>query len=136
MKYLLQILSALLYPPLYTGLMYFAILIPLTWILSLSVGWMVVAYVVLGGLIEGAIMLMNTIGLAPFHWINNKNKVSTCISIGLCVLFPIWNLITVWGLYPEYGTRGVVASVVFTLLMLQFVVVSVLSMVSFASKED
>lgn len=136
MKYLLQILSALLYPLLYTGLMYLVILIPLTWILSLSIGWMIVAYVVFGGLIEGAIVLMNSFGLAPFIWINKKNKVSTFISIALCVLFSVWNVISVWGIYSDHGARGVIAAIVFTLLMLQFAVISVVSMIGFVSKEE
>lgn len=57
-KFIGQVLASLVYTPLYTGIMYVAIVLPAAWILSLSFWKMVVAFIVFGGFIEGLIHVL------------------------------------------------------------------------------
>lgn len=135
MKYLGQILTAILYTPLYTGAMYLAILLPFSWVMSLSFWKMVVAILFLGGLIEGFIAVLQTIGLMPFIWIVKNNKVSFWLSVGLCIIFPILNVISLWRVFLHYGTMGVITAIILTIMFLQFVYGSVLSLCGLSTKE-
>ena len=69
LKYIGQILTALLHTPLYTGIMYFVIVFPTMWIITLSTWKMILAFILLGGIIEGVISLLQVLGLMPFAWI-------------------------------------------------------------------
>lgn len=128
MKYLGQVLSALVYTPIYTGIMYFAIVFPVSWVLSLSFWKMIIAFLVLGGIIEGLIVGLQTLGLFPFAWIVKNNKVAFGISTGLCVIFPILNIIAIWREFIGYGAVGIIASIIITLMLLQFIYGSVISL--------
>lgn len=128
MKYLGQILAAMLYTPLYTGVMYVAILLPFSWVMSLSFWKMIIAIVVLGGLIEGLITFLQMVGLMPFAWIVKKNKVSFWLSVGLCVIFPILNVISLWRVFLQHETIGIITAIILTIMFLQFVYGSILSL--------
>lgn len=133
MKYLGQILAAMLYTPLYTGVMYMAILLPFSWITSLPFWKMVVAILFLAGLVEGLIAILQTIGLIPFAWIVKNNKVSFGLSIGLCVIFPILNVISLWRVFLQHGAMGIITAIILTGMFLQFVYASVLSLFGLTS---
>lgn len=135
MKYFGQILTAMLYTPLYTGIMYMAILLPFSWVMSLSFWKMVVAILFFGGLIEGLIAVLQTIGLMPFAWIVKNNKVSFWLSVGLCVIFPILNVISLWRVFLQHSTMGVITAIILTIMFLQFVYGSVLSICGLNTKE-
>jgi hypothetical protein len=62
-KYLSQILAALIYTPLYTGIMYFVIVFPVLWIVHLSTWKMIVAFIFLGAILEGIISILQVLGL-------------------------------------------------------------------------
>lgn len=128
MKSLGQVLAALIYTPLYTGIMYVAILLPFSWVMSLSFWKMIIAFIVLGGLIEGLITFLQMVGLMPFAWIVKNNKFAFGISTGLCVLFPILNIISLWRSFLGHGTMGVIIAIVLSLMLIQFVYGSVLSL--------
>lgn len=131
-----QILSALIYTPLYTGVMYMAMVIPTIWIVTLSFWKMIAAIVVLGGIIEGLVMLVQTIGLMPYAWIVKENKVAFWISIALCVVFPILNVISLWRMLLTHGGLGIFTAIILTLIFLQFVYGSVLSLCGLGLKEN
>ncbi len=126
MKYLGQILSAIVYTPLYTGIMYLAIAYPFSWVMSLSFWKMVVAILVLGGLIEGLIASLQTFAMMPFAWIVKNNKVSFALSTGLCVILPICNIVSLWRAFLGHGAFGVVVAIILSIMLLQFVYGSVL----------
>lgn len=134
-RYLGQVLAALVYTPLYTGVMYMAILLPFSWVMSLSFWTMIVAFIVLGGLIEGLIAFLQMVGLMPFAWIVKRNKAALWISTGLCVIFPILNIISLWRMFLGHGTVGIVAAVILSIMFIQFVCGSVLSLCGLKSNE-
>lgn len=125
-KYILQVLSAFLYTPLYTGIMYLAIVFPVYWILSLSFWKMVVAIVFLGGVIEGLRAFLQTAGIFPFAWIVKGNKFALGISSALCVISPILNAVMLWRLWLGHGAFGILIAVVFSLMLLWFAVTSII----------
>ncbi len=133
-KFLGQVLAALIYTPIYTGIMYAAIALPLGWIMSLSFWKMIFAIIVLGGLIEGLIAFLQMVGLFPFAWIIKGNKVSFWLSTGLSVLFPVLNIISLWGFLLAYGTTGVVFAIIVSIMLIQFICNTLL--VLFGSKND
>ena len=96
MKTLEQVLSALIYTPLYTGVVYLAIVLPISLLSTLSFWKMVIAYMVFCGLIYGIIALVQSFGLMPFSWIVKGNKVALCASSVLCALFPALNIFSLW----------------------------------------
>lgn len=135
LKFSTQLLAALVYTPLYTGIMYMAILLPFSWIMSLPFWKMIVAFVVLGGLIEGLIAFLQMVGLMPFAWIVKRNKAALWVSTGLCVIFPILNIVSLWRMFLGHGTVGVVAAVILSIMFIQFVCGSVLSLCGLKSNE-
>lgn len=124
-KYLAQILTALVYTPIYTGVMYLAIVFPVTWIISLSTWKMILALLFLSGLIEGIIMLLQMLGLLPYSWIVKDNKISLAISVGLCVVLPLYNIYSVWRIIWGHGSWAIVAGLIITFMILQFVLTSI-----------
>lgn len=125
LKYITQILTALVYTPIYTGIMYLAIVFPVMWIISLSTWKMILALIVLSGLIQGIIMMLQTLGSLPYTWIVKENKTSLVISIGLCAILPLYNIYSVWRILLGNGTWAFIAGVIITFMILQFVLTSI-----------
>lgn len=130
LKYIGQILTALLHTPLYTGIMYFVIVFPTMWIITLSTWKMILAFILLGGIIEGVISLLQVLGLMPFAWIVKNNKFAFWLSIILCILLPLYNIVALWKILLGHGGWGIFAAIVLTLLFVQFIYVSVLGLMS------
>ena len=131
LKYIGQILSVLVYTPIYTGIMYLVIVFPAIWILSLSLGKMILCLIVLGGIIEGLITLLQAFGLLPFAWIVKDNPVSFCISISLCVILPLYNVYSLWRQIYGYGTWAIVIAVILSVMLLQFIYGTILGLIGF-----
>lgn len=89
---------------------------------------MIIAFLILGCIIEGLIGGLHILGLFPFAWIVKNNKVAFSISTGLCVIFPILNIIAIWREFIGHGTIGIIASIVITLMLLRFIYGSVISL--------
>ena len=136
LKIIGQILSSLIYTPLYTGIMHLAIVLPTMWIISLSTWKMIVAFIFLGGIIEGMITVLQVLGLMPFGWIVKNNRISFWLSIALCVLLPLYNVIALWRILIEHGGWGIFAALLLTGLFLQFVYGSVLGIVGIGEKNE
>ena len=136
LKIIGQILSSLVYTPLYTGIMYLAIVLPTMWIISLSTWKMIIAFIFLGGIIEGVIAILQVLGLMPFAWIVKNNRISFGISVSLCILFPIFNVVMLWRILLGYGGWGIFAALLLTGLFLQFVYGSVLGIVGIKEETE
>lgn len=134
-KYIAQVLSALIYTPIYTGLMYIIILFPTMWILDLSLGKMVLAIIFFGAILEGIVMLLQIIGLTPFMWINKNNKTAFIISTILCAIPPFLNIISIWMVCVKYGVRGFIAAIILSILLLQFIYGSISALMKLKSVE-
>ena len=130
-KYVGQILAALIYTPLYTGIMYLLIVLSTGWIITLPTLAMIAAMIFLGGIIEGLIALLQVFGLMPYVYIVKKNVVSFIISIGLCIIFPLMNLVNLWRTtFIDYGKLGYVFGIIVTGLLLHFIIVFVIGICS------
>lgn len=120
-----QILASLVYTPLYTGIIYTVTVLSTTWIITLSFWSMILAFFVEGGIIVGFISLLQAIGFIPFVWIVKKNPISLAISVGLCVIFPVANIVSLWRTLLGQGVWGIIMAVVLSLMLLQFIFASV-----------
>ena len=129
-KFLSQVVAALIYTPLYTSIMYLAITIPFAWIMSLSMSWwmMLIVYIIFGGIVEGLIVLLQTIGMIPFTWIAKNNKVSFWLALGLCVILSIRNMTYVWQAFSEHGTVAIIVAIIAIGMLIQFVIGSASSL--------
>ena len=119
-----QILASLVYTPLYTGIMYLVIVLPTIWIITLSFWKMLLAIVVLGGIIEALITLLQALGLLPYSWITKNNKVAYVTSIILCVVLPLYNIFKLWSSMLGHGTLGIIVALILSGFLLQFIFVS------------
>ena len=128
-KYIGQILAAIIYSPLYTGLMYIIVVFPLAWILKFSFWKALVAFIIFGGVVEGLMNLLQTIGIMPYYYIIKKNNVAYYISLILCVLFPLLNIIHLW--YNIWGgsTKDFLFVIIVSGFLIQFVLGAVFGIV-------
>ena len=131
-----QILASLVYTPLYTGIMYLVIVLPTIWIITLSFWKMLLAIVVLGGIIEALITLLQALGLLPYSWITKNNKVAYVTSIILCVVLPLYNIFKLWSIMLEYGTLGIIVAIILSGLLLQFVFVSLFGIYGIKNEKE
>lgn len=80
MKYLLQILSSLVYTLVVSSIFYFIVVIPIMYIITLKWWAIILLLMVLGGLLEWIKYLISTFALMPYVWICKRNVVSTGIA--------------------------------------------------------
>lgn len=128
LKYIGQLLAALVYTPIYTFILYALIVFPIIWFASMSLKWIIIAVIFFGGVIEGLIFLMKFIGFIPFAWIFKDNKCAVWISAAIMVILTVICLYSVWSVLSQDGDRGIIAAGGITLLTLQSVILSVLTM--------
>lgn len=131
MKRILQTICALLYTPIYTGIMYVAIVYPIMWVLTLSFWKMIVAIIILGGLIEGLIAFLQSIGVLPYAWIVKQNNFARWISMVLCVLLPLFNGFSLWASLISHGLWGIVCAIILSIMLIQFVIGSIVCISGF-----
>lgn len=129
-KYLSQILAALIYTPLYTGIMYLVIVFPVLLIVHLTTWKMMLAFIFLGGILEGIIYFLQVIGIVPFTWIVRNNRVSLWISVAVCVLLPLYNIVSLFMILSKYGGFGIFTAIVLTGILLQFICISFVGIIS------
>lgn len=136
LKSVVQVLSAIAYAPIYVGIMYLAIAYPTVWILSLSFWKMVLAIVVLGCIIEGLVALLQSIGLIPFAWIVKHNKVAYYVSLILCAVLPLCSIYCLWDALLDCGKAGIGVAIVLSILLLQFLVVTLSGIVTMKAEQE
>lgn len=127
-KYIGQLLAALVYTPIYTFILYALIVFPIAWLASLSVIQIIIAVVLLGGAIEGLIFLVKLLGFIPFSWIFENNKCAIWLSAAICVILTISYIYNSWVELLEFGNKGIFAAGLITILMLQSVILTLLAM--------
>ena len=81
-----QVLAAVVYTCLFTGLLYLILVLPLGWIISLETKTMILALIFLGGIIQALIVGAQVLLMIPYAWIVKKNIVALVISVGLMIL--------------------------------------------------
>lgn len=123
LKYIGQILASIVYTPLFTGIMYLAISLPIAWIASLSIGWMILAIAVYIGINEILLITLHSLGMIPYGWILDDNKISFVISLILCILLPLNNIVQLWTTpICEERTTRIILSVIMTGGLLHFII--------------
>ena len=124
MKKIAQVLFALIYTPVYTSVVYFAIVLPFLLLSTLSFWKMVIAYIVLCGLIHRIIALVQSFGLVPFYrWIVKGDKAALCVASVLCVLFPALNILRLW--QSSLRQAGAVETAVAVVIIVVAVVITI-----------
>ena len=125
-KYIGQLLAALIYSPIYVCILFVTVVLPFAWLLSLSTKWMIIALFFLSGIVECLVLLVRFIGLIPYVWILDKNKYAAGLSATICALLPLRYMYDVWVRFLNFGTTGIVAAIIISIFMLQAVIMTVM----------
>ncbi len=125
MKYIGQLLAAIVYTSLFTGIMYLIITVPLAFIISLP-WWGILLFIIIGGgILEGLIQMLGTLGLIPYTWICDNNMLATWISI-LLVLFNVgMNIYRLWASIVGQGVWAIVFGIIASVLLLQLIYIAI-----------
>lgn len=135
LKYLGQLVAALIYTPLYTQIMYLVTAIPVIWIATLSFWKMVMALIIVSAIIEGVIVALQILGLMPYAWISKGNKVAMGISVTICTLLTLYNIYKVWSILLQYGgASAIIIAIIISGLLLQFLYISVFGIIGMAEE--
>ena len=125
-----QIIAAIVYTCLYTGLLYLILVMPMAWYLSLSTKAMILVAIFLGGIIEFVLIGAQVLIMMPYAWIVKENVVSLVVSIGLVLFNLIRSDIGVWKSVSGTGSTGIVIAVIITLLILQAIITTIYGLLS------
>ena len=79
--------------------------------------------------------MLHIFGLLPFAWIVKENKTSLITSVALCVLMVIYLIVCVWMLFLDYGIVGIIAAVIITGMLLQFMLQSAIGIIGLSSDD-
>ena len=130
LKQIGQVLAAIVYTCIFTGLLYLTLVLPIGWLLSLNTKMMILAVIVLGGIIQGIIFGLQVVLMMPYMWIVKKNIVALVISIGLILFNLIANDVQVWRTATADGGRtGIVLAIIISVLILEALVTSIYGVV-------
>ena len=125
-----QIIAAIVYTCLYTGLLYLILVMPMAWYLSLSTKAMILVAIFLGGIIEFVLIGAQVLIMMPYAWIVKENVVSLVVSIGLVLFNLVRSDIGVWKSVSGTGSTGIVIAVIITLLILQAIITTIYGLLS------
>lgn len=128
-----QVLAAIVYTCIYTGLLYMILVLPLTWLLTLKTAVMILTLVILGGIIQFVIIGAHTLLLMPYMWIVKNNVVALVISICLMLFNLIRSDVTVWKSVLGHGSSAVVVAVIITVFIVEALISSIISVLSLYS---
>lgn len=129
-KYIGQVLAAVIYTCILTGIMFTVITIPLAFILSLPWWGILIAVLLFGSIMEGIVMLIGSIGISPYVWIAKNNIIATSVSIILVLLNIGINVYRLWVTNSINGFWQVVFCIIASLLLLQFIFVAISGIVA------
>ena len=137
LKYILQIIVALLYTSIFASAAYLITVIPVAWIMSLSWWQFLLVVFIAGGIIEAIISSLNVLIMIPFVWIVNKNVVSLVLCILSFVINAIGFIINIWKFEHE-GVWQFLCLLIISALILQIFYVAGIGCLSayFDSKND
>ncbi|MBQ4367998.1 MAG: hypothetical protein II786_07935 [Muribaculaceae bacterium] len=134
-KYIGQVVASLIYTPIYTSIIYFAMTFAFLFAISLPTKWMVIVFIFFGGIIEVLIYVIQVLGLLPYAWIVKQNKTSLTISVGLCSMLVLYFIYCIWKVFLDFDTAGIITAVILSGLLLQFLFMSVVGIIGIG-KDD
>lgn len=122
LKYILQVVSAILYTNIFTALIYLITVIPYGWFLTLK-GWVMFLIILLGGgILFGIISLAKTFALLPYGWIVKKNVVALVATVGFLLfnfsrsLFLLWKTNAGHGILPTVFALIITGEIIFLVI--------------------
>lgn len=139
LKQIGQVLAAIVYTCIFTGLLYLTLVLPIGWLLSLNTKMMILAVIVLGGIIQGIVFGLQVVLMMPYMWIVKNNVVALVISIGLILANLIANDVQIWKVTAaDGGKTGIVLAIIITILILEALITSISGVVGtyMQSKDD
>ena len=125
-----QVLSAVVYTCLFTGLLYLILVLPFGWLISLKTKTMILALIFLGGIIQALIVGAQVLLMMPYAWIVKNNIVALVISVGLMIFNLTFNDIQVWRNSLDHGTTGIIIAVIITLMIVEALIFSIIGIIS------
>ena len=128
-----QVLAAIVYTCIFTGLLYMILVLPLAWLLTLRPVVLILVLVMVGGLLQFVIFGLQTLLMMPYTWIVKNNVVALIISVGLMIFNLIRNDVAVWQSLLGQGRSAVVIAVIITILIAEALIFSVFSVISLYS---
>lgn len=90
-----QVLAAVIYTCIFTGLLYMILVLPLAWLLTLKPVVLILVLVILGGFLQFVVFGLQTLLMVPYAWIVKNNVVALVISVGLMIFNLIRNDVAV-----------------------------------------
>ena len=137
-NYIGQILAAPIYTCLFTGIMYFVIILPLAYIITLPWWAMLMVIFIAGGILEGLISLLTAVGTIPFVWIVKKNTVALVIASFIAIFNIGCNIVKLWQVLLGNGFWAILFAIIATSMLLQFAYVTIFSLIGLysSSKEQ
>lgn len=111
-----QILASIIYTCLYTGVLYFIVMLPMVWIMSLDTKIMVLVLLLLGGVITAIQGFLGLILVYPYRWFCKENKAALIISIVLVIINLTINDVMIWRIVGSGGVSGITFGIIVTIL--------------------
>lgn len=131
-----QVLAAIIYTNLYTGLLYLITVTPVAWILTLKPIVMILLIILLGGIIQGIIIGAQTLIMVPYVWIVKKNIVALAISIGFMLFNLVRSGVRLWQCNMGQGTWATIILIVISILILEALIGSVVCVIGVYSEDE
>lgn len=129
-----QVLAAIVYTCIFTGLLYLVLVLPLAWLLSLNTKVMILLLILLGGVLQFLIFGAQVLLMMPYGWIVKNNVVALVTSIGLMLFSLIRSDVMVWQSMSEHGTSAIVVAVIITILIIEALFMSIAGIISVYSE--
>jgi hypothetical protein len=125
-----QVLAAIVYTCIFTGLLYLITVLPLAWFLTLHPVVLILVLVFLGGFLQFVVFGLQTLLMLPYAWIVKNNVVALVISVGLMAFNIIRNGVAVWQSMLGQGRSAIVIAVIISILLAEALIMSVVSVIS------
>jgi len=104
-RYIGQLLAAVLYSGVFAGLFYAVNLIPLWLFLQLGLFWAIVVLLALSALMKPTLQVVRLYAQMPYIWICYENLLARIISAVIVVVSGLAAIGVVWTLPDEYGWK-------------------------------
>lgn len=115
LKVIGQFIAALIYTPIYTCALYYAVVLVMGWMISLP-WWAILLLVVFGATV--LLKFINMFALMPFFWISKDNKTASFTAGTLALFFIGYNIYNIWKACLGHGNMAIFFAVLVTLVFL------------------
>lgn len=129
-----QVLAAIVYTCIFTGLLYLVLVLPLAWLLSLNTKVMILLLILLGGVLQFLIFGAQVLLMMPYGWIVKNNVVALVASIGLMLFNLIRSDVMVWQSMSGHGTSAMVVAIIITVFIIEALFMSITGIISVYSE--